>query len=164
MEYMTYPRGCALAEVFWSPPVGRDYAEFEPRLKEHVRRLRVLDVAFRPLLPEPEPVGTWTVEAGKGEAVCEWELVAAPEGACVIAFTPPHHGLRFEAADVSVVANGETLCVVASMKPTDPHFRGCEAAVELPAAVGPRKLKATIRVEHGEDVTGEAFLFSDAGR
>jgi hexosaminidase len=44
MEYMLWPRLCALSEVFWSPKAGRDYRDFSRRLAAHVRRLDALDV------------------------------------------------------------------------------------------------------------------------
>ncbi len=48
-EYMTYPRAAALAEVLWSSREGRDYAEFTARLADHVKRLELLGVNYRPL-------------------------------------------------------------------------------------------------------------------
>lgn len=49
VEYMLFPRACAHAEVAWSSPEGRSWAEFEPRLAEHLQRLDALGVEFRPL-------------------------------------------------------------------------------------------------------------------
>lgn len=48
MLYQTWPRACALAEVGWSNPEGRDYTEFLGRLKTaHLDRLRAAGVTFR---------------------------------------------------------------------------------------------------------------------
>ncbi len=44
LEYMLWPRLSALSEVFWSPKEGRDFKEFQQRLKEHAKRLDALDV------------------------------------------------------------------------------------------------------------------------
>jgi len=49
VEYMAFPRLCALAEVVWSPKDGKDYAAFLERLEIHLQRLRVLDVNYRPV-------------------------------------------------------------------------------------------------------------------
>jgi len=46
VEYMAWPRLCALAEVLWSPPETRDAADFARRLETHLERLRILDVNF----------------------------------------------------------------------------------------------------------------------
>lgn len=46
--YMTWPRGCALAEVVWSPAEGKDYEDFYRRLNEtHLKRLDAMGVRYR---------------------------------------------------------------------------------------------------------------------
>jgi hexosaminidase len=45
---MAFPREAALAEVLWTPPARRDFADFTARLTTHLDRLRALDVNFRP--------------------------------------------------------------------------------------------------------------------
>jgi hexosaminidase len=52
-EYLYFPRLCALAEVVWSPP-GGEYADFEGRLRRHLRALDARGVGYRPL-PEDRP-------------------------------------------------------------------------------------------------------------
>jgi hexosaminidase len=47
LEYMAWPRLCALAEAVWSPRPARDFAGFQQRLASHLERLKVLDVNFR---------------------------------------------------------------------------------------------------------------------
>ena len=50
VDYATFPRLAAFAEVAWSPPAGRSYAEFERRLvRDHLPRLDALGVEYRPL-------------------------------------------------------------------------------------------------------------------
>jgi hexosaminidase len=44
VEYMAFPRLCALSEVFWSPRESRDFPSFEHRLAEHGRRLDLIGV------------------------------------------------------------------------------------------------------------------------
>jgi len=51
VEYMAWPRLCALAEVVWSPKEARDWKRFEARLPPHLERLKILDVNFRPYTP-----------------------------------------------------------------------------------------------------------------
>lgn len=48
IDYQTWPRGCALAEVLWSGQEQRDWTDFQQRLAVHLRRLDVLGVAYRP--------------------------------------------------------------------------------------------------------------------
>jgi hexosaminidase len=53
IDYMTYPRLCALAEALWDPP-GRSYESFLSRLPDHLSRLDALGVNYRPLTgPRP---------------------------------------------------------------------------------------------------------------
>lgn len=46
VEYMAFPRACALAEAVWSTP-ERDYDEFLSRLRVHLTRLDAKDVKYR---------------------------------------------------------------------------------------------------------------------
>jgi hexosaminidase len=48
LEYMAFPRTCALAEVVWTAPEHRDFAEFSGRLTLHLERLAMLGINFRP--------------------------------------------------------------------------------------------------------------------
>lgn len=52
-EYMIFPRACALSEVMWSQPEGRDFGEFRQRLVPHLARLKAQNVNYRPLDPYP---------------------------------------------------------------------------------------------------------------
>jgi hexosaminidase len=47
LEYMTYPRGTALAEVVWSAPEKRDFSDFTRRLQKFLPQLQKLDVKYR---------------------------------------------------------------------------------------------------------------------
>ncbi len=50
VEYMAWPRLCALSESVWSPQKARGWDGFKQRLTDaHLRRLKYLDVAYRPL-------------------------------------------------------------------------------------------------------------------
>ncbi len=61
VDYAAFPRLCAFAEVAWSPPEGRDYSEFLPRLRDHhLPRLDALGVEYRPL-DGPHP---WQMRPG----------------------------------------------------------------------------------------------------
>lgn len=58
-EYMAYPRACALAEVAWTQATARDYEAFYQRLHEHLKRLKAMNVNFRPLDPLRKIAGYW---------------------------------------------------------------------------------------------------------
>lgn len=44
VEYMVYPRACALAEVVWSPKEKRNYPDFLQRMEQHLKRLKSWNV------------------------------------------------------------------------------------------------------------------------
>jgi hexosaminidase len=46
VEYMTYPRASAMAEVVWSAQDKRDYNDFLKRMKIHFQRLDELEVNY----------------------------------------------------------------------------------------------------------------------
>jgi hexosaminidase len=48
-EYMVYPRSCALAEVGWASLEKKNYSDFLARLNEHLKRLDLYGVNYRPL-------------------------------------------------------------------------------------------------------------------
>ncbi|MBQ1082940.1 beta-N-acetylhexosaminidase [Nocardiopsis sp. B62] len=48
LDYMVFPRLTAFAEKVWTEG-DRDFAEFEPRLRHHLRRLDAAGVEYRPL-------------------------------------------------------------------------------------------------------------------
>ncbi len=55
IDWLVYPRACALAEVDWSPRQSRDYPLFFKRLETHEQRLKTLGVHSRPLATIPQP-------------------------------------------------------------------------------------------------------------
>lgn len=48
VEYLAWPRGFALAEVFWSPKSKRNWSDFAHRTEVHLQRLAQLDVNYAP--------------------------------------------------------------------------------------------------------------------
>lgn len=46
VEYMAFPRACAISELGWSPREGKSYEDFLNRVRVHADRLRGLDVNF----------------------------------------------------------------------------------------------------------------------
>lgn len=46
LEYMAFPRTCALAEIAWSPVARKDFSDFSRRMITHFRRLDALKVNY----------------------------------------------------------------------------------------------------------------------
>lgn len=51
-EYMIFPRMSALSEVLWSRKETRDWADFEPRLREQIRRYDLWKAHYGPVITE----------------------------------------------------------------------------------------------------------------
>lgn len=74
VEYMTFPRALALAEVAWSPRESKSYQSFLSRLALRLSELDKKGVLFR--IPEPEG----------------WSNVKIESGIAIIQLTPPVAG------------------------------------------------------------------------
>ena len=80
VEYMAYPRACALAEVLWTPKDRRDFADFTRRLGVHEKRLQILDVNYR----RPDSATTRPASSGSESTDGPW-----PTGTfSILAFDP----------------------------------------------------------------------------
>jgi hexosaminidase len=73
VEYMTFPRLSALAEVAWSPKAARNFDDFSRRLQQQNRRFDWLGVNYRREMWVK--IGGWTPEilTSKG-ATLEWDV------------------------------------------------------------------------------------------
>ncbi|HWS37595.1 MAG TPA: beta-N-acetylhexosaminidase [Actinoplanes sp.] len=69
VEYMAFPRLCALAEVVWGP-AERDFVDFSARLPAHLGRLDELGVNYRPL-SGPRPVDARPSAPGNPRTMAE---------------------------------------------------------------------------------------------
>jgi len=49
LQYMTYPRATALAEIGWSPETAKNYENFLTRLKYHLKRFDIAGINYRKL-------------------------------------------------------------------------------------------------------------------
>ena len=52
-QYMTWPRGFAIAEVLWSPKEKRNWNDFVPRVEQHFERLDAARVKYAPSMYDP---------------------------------------------------------------------------------------------------------------
>jgi hexosaminidase len=69
--YMTWPRAAALAEIGWSPPERRDFADFTRRLPLQFERYRTLGIAYSADVPAPpRKLGPWDRHMSQDLATC----------------------------------------------------------------------------------------------
>ena len=52
-QYMTWPRGLAIAEALWSPKEKRNWNEFVPRVEKHFERMNLAGVKYAPSIYDP---------------------------------------------------------------------------------------------------------------
>ncbi len=52
-EYMTWPRGWALSEVYWSPPSKKDWNAFVPRMEAHFERFDQAGIHYARAVYDP---------------------------------------------------------------------------------------------------------------
>ncbi|HEV2391928.1 MAG TPA: beta-N-acetylhexosaminidase [Verrucomicrobiae bacterium] len=64
VQYMAFPRLCAMAEVGWSPQQERNYDDFRRRLAVHCRRLDDLGVNYRKGIPDANAPKTIQLSGG----------------------------------------------------------------------------------------------------
>jgi hexosaminidase len=77
VEYMIFPRLCALAEVDWSPKTARNFDDFNQRLQTHEQRLEALGVNYRRELAVK--IGDWTpaqLSTNAAGTNLEWDVTA----------------------------------------------------------------------------------------
>ncbi|MGX5689137.1 beta-N-acetylhexosaminidase [Arcticibacter tournemirensis] len=53
VQYQIFPRISALSEVLWSPKQSRDWTDFEPRLREQIKRYDLWRVHYGPVVDTP---------------------------------------------------------------------------------------------------------------
>ncbi|HTD92803.1 MAG TPA: family 20 glycosylhydrolase [Chitinophagaceae bacterium] len=53
-EYMTWPRGFAVAEILWSPKEKRDWDNFIPRVEAQFKRLDFAKIKYAPSMYDPD--------------------------------------------------------------------------------------------------------------
>ena len=51
LEYQTFPRICALAEVGWTAQSRREWESFESRLRSHTGRMEAMGISYRKSVP-----------------------------------------------------------------------------------------------------------------
>lgn len=53
LQYMTWPRGMAIAEALWSPKEKRDWNSFSSRVENHFTRLDMAGIKYAPSMFDP---------------------------------------------------------------------------------------------------------------
>jgi hexosaminidase len=163
VEFMAWPRLCALAEAVWSPRGPRNFQEFTDRLKPDIERFKILDVHYRPVAPIPPPAAHW--QSGDASAVFtehEWDVtksITAPGQYDVAFMMNGGHG-HAEFEWVELRENGTVIQRIVHPGSTDWGQRSNDYLFGLQAfhAGGTYTIRASIRGIGGIDSAGDIYV------
>lgn len=112
LQYMAFPRACALSEVVWSPKENRNYDLFVVRLDHHLKRLAAAGVNYRPLDKKPMSwKGRTDPDAPKAARGLVQRLLPKHVDRFVFEVIPPVQGrdvFEVESRDGQIVIRGNT--------------------------------------------------------
>ena len=159
VEYMAYPRACAVAETGWTPAAAKNFDDFTKRIEVHMPRLAKLDVNYRPL--DPKPFASW--KSGDLQTVFaphSWDITGKlpsdRESIDVIfQYTTGQH--RMDIRKVSLVADGKTVASDAHKGSTGSTHKDNTYRLRLPKEISTAakiELVAEVRTVGGNDSNG----------
>ncbi len=163
LEYMAFPRACALSEVAWTSKEKKEFSEFYERLKTHLKRLDYIEVNYR----KPDPIkimlGNWksgqTTEEFKPT---EWDITSQinEPGLYTITFqyTGGAHRLDIQKVELlrdgKVIANDEHTGITGS-KTVDNTYK---IKFDKYSSSSKYTLRAGIRSDGGSDSNGNIYI------
>lgn len=108
LEYMMFPRLCALAEVVWSPRASRNWSDFSQRLKAQEQRLAQLGVNYRK--DAKVKLGEWTPGQIRTESsTIDWDVTAnvaaAGQYRVTLEYATGNHGITIKS--VALLEDGQ---------------------------------------------------------
>jgi hexosaminidase len=165
MEYMAFPRACALAEVVWSRKEQREYDGFLARLAPHLDRLKVLDVNFRKVDKDNQiSVGSWqSGEISEQFTAREWDITqhVKDAGVYVAYFSYSGGACRLDIEWSELLENGVPISRDSHKGTTGGDDKGNEYVVQVYTFKPDAKyvLRASVRSDGGTDSNGDIFLF-----
>lgn len=163
LEYMAYPRACAIAETAWTPADLKNYADFLKRMQTHVQRLKVLGVNFRPLDVESEPAARWKRgEIGEEWTVKEWDITPQinKAGKWQAQFQFTEGGNRLDIQWAELLENGKVVARDEHEGTTGGRNENNTYQFALPQFTPGAKytLRANVRADGGSDSNGDIFV------
>jgi hexosaminidase len=160
VEYMAFPRLCALAEVDWSPKSTHDFEAFKQRLKIHELRLDAMGVNYR---HDPSvQIGEWTpaqLSTNASGTNLEWDVTAQVKAPGQYRVTFQHtRGAGLNLKSASLLEDGKEVATdahegYAARNPSKPVYVFNLTAINASAKY---TLRATVA---GTDSTGTVISY-----
>jgi hexosaminidase len=162
LQYMAYPRGCAIAEVGWTPAALKDWANFQARLQVHSARLTARGVNYRGPSRYTQ-VGTWMPEQMSEEfKVMEWEVTQHIQEAATYGFTFWYEKgeARLDIEWAALLENGQAISRDAHAGTTGAENKNNEYKLNLPQREARAKyvLRGSVRSAGGTDSFGGIWI------
>lgn len=110
LDYMTFPRLCALAEVAWSPKGAHNWKDFQRRLRVQELRLAELGVNYRK--DRYIKLGEWSpANLTDGQATLKWDVPHdfKGKGTCHVVFDYLGGSRALKITTVGLLKNGKII-------------------------------------------------------
>ena len=165
VEYMLYPRLCAVSEVCWSDTKAKSFAGFVARLAEHAKRLDQLKVNYRPYVYEAGALlGNW--KSGGVSSSFRVQTWAVPnklvtgKGDYKLVFQYTSGGQRLDIQWVEILVNGQVVARSEQYGVTGAFDKDNAYKLSLPDVPAGAKieLRANVKADGGSDSNGDITL------
>ena len=164
VEFKTYPRLCAIAELTWTPAALKNYTDFSARLATHAQRLAQMGVNYN-TGAAPPIIGVWTPTVITNSSAyfnLVWDVsnlvTAGGEIDVSYCWTSGSNGL--DIAWAALLENGaeidrDTHAAFAGSSPNDPVF-----VLRLPfrKASATYAIRASVKGEGGTTSNGTVYM------
>ncbi len=166
VEYMMFPRLCALAEVTWSPKAARNYDDFVQRVKINEQRLDGLGVNYRKSTLgvgiDRKKFGTWKPVQLQGDAVSlTWNVTAQIKavGKVEVTFDYTRGEDGLDIAWVALSENGQEISrdTHAGFAGNEPRQATFTLEVPAPKAGAHYTIMASVKGDGGTDSLGDLY-------
>ncbi len=161
LDWKSFPRTCALAEVAWTPPQQRSFGGFKNRLSAHYARLKYLGVNAAPIeLPfDSRPaVAEWkNGEFTANWAPASWDITASVKkpGKYLAVFTYTSGKYRLGVKNLKVMAGDKVVAEIAREQEAGPVptfvYLPFDVSGDVPSAL---RLEAEVRTSGGTECAG----------
>lgn len=163
VEYMAFPRLCALAETGWTPAALKNYDQFRQRVGHLLARFDVLGVTYRKLDAEPVVAAQWkSGETTEQVATRDWDITKSVKkaGPVTVTFQYTSGQHRLDIQSTALLVNGQQVAIdthdgVTGSKNSNNVYR--LSLQDLPAAAT-ITLRAKIRSDGGADSNGDILI------